>query len=235
MIGFLVGSAVVATYIIATIIFALVAQRLFSMSGEALRKTLHFIFLGAYIPLISAFEVWWHAAIFAALLIALVPPFLAILNRVRFLSVLLVERSRGEYFGSMLLALFMMLISVCVCWGIMGDRYLVIACIYAWGVGDGFAALVGVRFGRHKIKWRLADPHKNLEGSITMLGCSFISVFSVLLIRGGLSVDACMIIAALGSVGCTVSELCAKNGLDNLICPSVAMIIILPLVRLFGV
>ena len=235
MIGFLVGSAVVATYIIATIIFALVAQRLFSMSGEALRKTLHFIFLGAYIPLISAFEVWWHAAIFAALLIALVPPFLAILNRVRFLSVLLVERSRGEYFGSMLLALFMMLISVCVCWGIMGDRYLVIACIYAWGVGDGFAALVGVRFGRHKIKWRLADPHKNLEGSITMLVCSLISVFSVLLIRGGLSVGACLIIAALTSVGCTVSELCAKNGLDNLICPSVAMIIILPLVRLFGV
>ena len=50
----------------------------------------------------------------------------------------------------MVLAVGMMAFSVCICWGIFGEKYLVLATIYAWGIGDGLAALVGKRFGKRK-------------------------------------------------------------------------------------
>lgn len=232
---FFIGSVVVAAYIIAAILVTLIAQRLLGLSGEPLRKALHFIFLGAYIPMVLAFGRWWQAAIFAGILIALVFPFLAIVKRVPILSPLIIERWRGEFSLSMLMALFMMLISIALCWGIFDDRCLVLACIYAWGVGDGFAALVGKRFGRHKIKWRFADPDKSAEGVAVMLILSFVSPLAVLLIRGGLSLSACLIISALSAVACTAAELCAKRGYDTVICHAVAMAVILPLVGLFGI
>ena len=231
---FLFGSSVSAAYIVIAIALAVLVQRLCRISSEALRKTLHFILLGSYIPLTVAFSVWWHAAIFASVLIALVFPFLLILNRVPLLSGLLVERWRGEYFGSMMMALFAMLITVCVCWGYCGDRYLVLASVYAWGIGDGVAALVGRRYGNHKILWRFADAHKSVEGSLCMLACSFLSVFTLLIIRGGISMPAGILISLLTGAATTLGEMCARNGLDTLVCPTVAMGVLLPLVRLFG-
>ena len=34
------------------------------------------------------------------------------------------------------------------------------------GIGDAFAALIAKRFGKHKIKFRLADNKKSFESSI---------------------------------------------------------------------
>ena len=98
--------------------------------------------------------------------------------------------------------------------------------------GDALAALVGKRFGKHKIKWKLADGKKSVEGSLAMFLCSFISVFIVLLFRGGLGMSMCFSIALLAAVVCTIAELCAKDGLDTVICPISAMIVIIPMVVL---
>ena len=66
----------------------------------------------------------------------------------------------------MVLAVGMMLISTTICWGLFGDKYLVLASIYAWGIWDAFAALIAKRFGKHKIKFKLADNKKSFEVSI---------------------------------------------------------------------
>lgn len=66
-----------------------------------------------------------------------------------------------------------------------------------------------------------------------MFLCSLISVFTVLLIRGGIGMAMCFAIAFLAAVVCTVAELCAKNGLDTVICPVSAMIVIIPMVVMF--
>ena len=134
----------------------------------------------------------------------------------------------------MVLALGVMVGSVSVCWGWLGDKYLVLASVYAWGVGDAFAALVGKRFGKHKIRWKYADGHKSVEGSLAMFFCSVVSVFVVLLIRGGLSGPLCFGIAVAAAVVCTAAEMCAKNGLDTVICPICAMAVIVPLATLSG-
>ncbi|MBP3647961.1 MAG: hypothetical protein J6K55_16270 [Clostridia bacterium] len=62
----------------------------------------------------------------------------------------------------------MLAVCVCVCWGWLGDRYLVLACMYAWGVGDAFAALCGKAFGRHKIVLARTGAVKSAEGSLAM-------------------------------------------------------------------
>ena len=67
-----------------------------------------------------------------------------------------------------------------------------------------------------------------------MFAMSCISVFAILMARGGLPVLACVVISLLvGAVSATV-ELFSKDGNDTVFCPLAAMAILVPLVYLFG-
>ena len=230
---FLYGVGITMLYIIVAVGIMLLVRKCFTIPDELFRKTLHFILLGAYIPLVFAFETWWMSAIFSTSLIIILFPVLSVAGKVPMFSSFMNERKEGEFKSSMVLAVGMMAFSVCICWGIFGEKYLVLATVYAWGIGDGLAALIGKRFGKHKIKWKLADGKKSVEGSLTMFLCSLISVFTVLLIRGGIGVTMCFVIAFLAALVCTLAELCAKNGLDTVICPVSAMLVIIPMVVIF--
>ena len=210
----------------------LLVRKCFTIPDELFRKALHFILFGAYIPLVFAFEAWWMAAIFAASLIIILFPALSIASKIPMLSAFIIERKKGEFLSSMVLAVGMMAFSVTVCWGLFADRYLVLASIYAWGIGDGLAALVGKRFGKHKIMWKLADGKKSVEGSAAMFLCSLVSVFAVLLARGGIGVPMCFVIALSAAIVNTLAELCAKDGWDTVICPVSAMVVIIPMVTI---
>ena len=229
---FLLGTGTTVLYIIIAVGIMLFVRKCFTIPDELFRKALHFILLGAYVPLTFAFEAWWMAAIFATSLIIILFPALSIAGKIPMFSAFVNERKKGEFKSSMVLAVGMMAFSVTVCWGLFADRYLVLASIYAWGIGDGLAALVGKRFGKHKIKWRLADGKKSVEGSATMFLCSLVSVFTVLLIRGGIGIPMCFVIALFAAIVSTIAEMCAKNGWDTVICPVSAMIVILPMVTL---
>ena len=232
--AFLYGTSITILYIIVAAGIALLSRKLFKIEDELFRKILHFILLGAYIPLVFAFETWWMSAIFSGSLIIILFPILLIAEKIPMFSSFVNERKKGEFKSSMVLAVGMMLISTTICWGLFGDKYLVLASIYAWGIGDAFAALIGKRFGKHKIKFKLADNKKSFEGSIAMFICSFVSVFVVLIIRGGVSVPFCLLIALAAGLICSFSELCTKNGLDTIICPVSAMAVIIPLLALIG-
>ena len=230
---FLCGVGITMLYIIVAVGIMLLARKYLTIPDELFRKILHFILLGAYIPLVFAFETWWTAAIFAISLIIILFPALSVAGKIPMFSSFMNERKKGELKSSMVLAVGMMALSICICWGLFGEKYLVLATVYAWGVGDGFAALIGKRFGKHKIKWKAADGKKSIEGSLTMFLCSLISVFTVLLFRGGIGIAMCFATAILAAVMCTIAELCAKNGLDTVICPVSAMLVIIPMVVLF--
>ena len=159
---FLYGVGITMLYIIVAVGVMLLARKCLTIPDELFRKILHFILLGAYIPLVFAFETWWMAAIFALALIIILFPALSVAGKVPMFSSFVNERKKGEFTSSMVLAVGMMAFSVIVCWGIFADKYLVLACIYAWGIGDALAALVGKRFGKHKIKWKLADGKKSV-------------------------------------------------------------------------
>lgn len=231
---FLHGAFVFALYVIPAAAIMLTARRLLSIPDELFRKILHFILLGAYFPFLFAFRTWWISAGLAAALILVFYPLLALAGRIPAFSSFVNERKRGEFKSSMVLALLTMAISISVCWGIFGDKLLTLACVYAWGVGDAFAALIGKKFGKHKITLPFADPRKSWEGSAAMFLSSSISVLTILLVRGGLDAGSCLLIALLAAAAATYTELCTKDGLDTITCPAVAMAVILPLTTFLG-
>ena len=231
---FLYGTLVTTLYIAVFVGIMFVARKLINIPDELFRKILHFILLGAYIPLCFAFAEWWMASAYALSLIVILFPALFFAQKIPMFSSFVNERKKGEFTGSMVYAVGMMAFSISICWGLFADKYLVLASIYAWGVGDALAALVGKKFGKHKIKWKLADGKKSVEGSLAMFVCALVSVFAVLAIRGGIALPICLLIAVLSALVCTIAELCARNGLDTVICPTCAMVVIIPLVSLFG-
>ena len=133
-----------------------------------------------------------------------------------------------------MLVFTMFAIVVAICWGIFGDKYLALASLYAWGIGDAFAALIGKQFGKHKIKAPKLDGKKSYEGTGSMFTVSFLTVTTILLCRGGLGIVPCLIIALVVALVAAVTELYSKNGNDTIICPLSAMVVLLPLVYLFG-
>lgn len=231
---FLSGAAVVMSYIAIMAGSILFMRKAIKIPDELFRKILHFILLGAYIPLVFSYETWWMATLLAVCMMALFYPILAAAEKIPAFDAFLNQRRKGEIKNSMILALSMMVLSIFVCWGIFRDRYLVLSCVYAWGVGDAFAALVGKKYGKHKVRLRFADPHKSIEGSLAMLITSAIAVFIVLSLRGGIDFVGCAVIALAGATVSMVVELCTKNGYDTFTCPFAAMIVILPLIRLMG-
>ncbi len=232
--AFLHGAAVFFAYLLPAAALMLTARSLIRIPDELFRKILHFILLGAYIPLVFAFDVWWMAACLAAALAAALYPLLLLAGRIEGFTEFTTQRREGEFASSMVLALLTMTLSVTVCWGVFADRYLVLACVYAWGVGDAFAALIGKQFGRHKLRFRYADPRKSIEGTAAMFLSSAASVCAVLLLRGGMAPLSCALTALPAAAVCAFVELCTRGGYDTITCPAAAMAVILPLIHLFG-
>ena len=231
---FLHGAWVFVQFLTPAAVIMLTARSFLNIPDELFRKILHFILLGAYFPFLFAFHTWWISAGFAFCLILVIYPILALAGKIPAFSSFVNERKKGEFKSSLVLAMFTVMFSISVCWGLFGDKLLTLACVYAWGIGDAFAALVGKRFGKHKIKLPLADPRKSWEGSAAMFCASVLSVLLVLLARGGLGSGNCLLIALAAALVTTYVELCSKGGLDTVTCPAAAMAVILPLVKLLG-
>lgn len=228
------GAMVFALWVIPLVAVLAAARWLLKVPDELFRKLLHFVLLVVYALILFTFAHWWAAALFAVILVVLFYPVLGIVGKIPALSAFVNERWRGEFRSSLVLALSVMAVSISVCWGWLGDRYLVLACIYAWGVGDGFAALVGKRFGKHKIRMKFADGRKTVEGSAAMFLTSSLALAAVLLIRGGLGLGSCLVIAAAAALATTLVEMISRNGYDTVTCPAAAIVVLLPLVELLG-
>ena len=84
----------------------------------------------------------------------------------------------------------------------------------AWG--DGMAALIGQRFGAHP--YQVWGEKKSWEGSLTMLGVSYLVCAFVLLGIQGPVISTWAIALAVAIVA-TVLESVSKYGIDNLSVP----------------
>jgi dolichol kinase len=232
---FIIGFGILLCYFALCASAALILRRFVPVPKEVFRKTLHLILLGSVFILTYAYETWWAAAAASVVFIALVLPVLALAERIPGYSELLTERKPGEIKQSLVLVFGMFAVLIAVCWGWLGERYLIIASVFAWGLGDAAAALVGKRFGQHYIEGKLVEGRKSLEGTLAMFAVSFISVLIVLLSKGAVAWYACLPIAAVTAVACAAVELYTKRGMDTLTCPLAAAAILIPLIRLWSV
>jgi phytol kinase len=187
-----------------------VGQRL-GWDGEITRKIVH---IGAGHVILLA---WWLAipvwvgisASIAFSILTLVSYRLPILPGVNSIG----RRSLGTFFYAVSVGCL-----VGWFWPIHHPYYGVIGIlVMCWG--DGLAALVGQRWGRHP--YELWGERKSLEGSLTMGLASFGVTLIVLSGVQGLSGQS-VVVAGVVAIATTLLETCSKLGIDNLTVPLAA-------------
>ncbi len=194
----------------------------FGLPGEFFRKLLHMVAVFSIMPVVVPSNSW-----VASVLVCVVFQLEAFALG-RFSSLLstvdMKERAPGEQQRSMFLLYSTYIFLIINCWGALGQKWMVILSVVAWGVGDAAAALVGKRFGRHKLRGRLIEGTKSVEGSLAMFIMSFMSVFLLYRNHSSMNSMASIIAVCFGiAVFSSFAELFSKNGTDTVVCPCVAM------------
>ncbi|MEI6428964.1 MAG: diacylglycerol/polyprenol kinase family protein [Pseudanabaena sp. ELA607] len=190
---------------------------LWRWDGELVRKVVH-IGVGNVVPL-----AWWlqlpgwlctgAGLIFTLLaLVAQVMPILPMLDNVK-------RKTHGVFYYALSITIL-----VTIFWGIGQPVYAAIGVmVMTWG--DGMAALVGQRFGRHG--YVVMGKRRSWEGSLAMAGVSYLCILALLAvvpsttnlfsILGG----AIMTKAAAVAIIAAILEAVSPGGLDNLLVPLV--------------
>ena len=118
---------------------------------------------------------------------------------------------------------------IAVAWGVFGRPQLAAAAIVMWGAGDAAAALVGIPLGRHKVPCKLTDGRKSWEGSFAMLVVSFAVGMLVLLLSRDTVMPIAILMAGIGALAGTVTELFSPSEYDTVTVPIVILAVLLVL------
>lgn len=100
-------------------------------------------------------------------------------------------------------------------WGWLGKPYIVAVAVLTWGIGDTMAALVGKKYGRHKVRLPLADPNKSWEGSAAMAASGLLAAFLTLLVCSPFGAGLCLALALPAALLAAYVELISHNGSDT--------------------
>ena len=95
----------------------------------------------------------------------------------------------------------------------------------------GFAvisALIGIPFGKHKVKCRLTDGRKSWEGSAAMLLASFLCGFGMLSLGQKMALPCAAYTAGIAALLGTAAELVTPSEYDTMTVPmTVAAVLLL--------
>ncbi len=221
-----------AAYILPCVIILLPIRFLTKLPSFVFRKLLHIVAFTC-VSLMILVSGNWQAAVLASVLIAaVIYPLLTLVEKKTWYPKLFVEKSRGEVKRSLLMLFFMFAAVIAVCWGAFRNAKLASAAILMWGTGDAAAALIGVPFGRHKVKSRWTDGKKSWEGSGAMLLVSFLAGLAILLYSQKSDLPVAFAAAAAGALLGTITELITPSEYDTVTVPAVIAAVLLLLARM---
>jgi phytol kinase len=124
-----------------------------------------------------------------------------------------IESVGRKSFGTLFYAISMGILAGCF-W-LNNPQYAVIGIlVMAWG--DGMAAIIGQRFGRHQ--YQIGEVTKSWEGSLAMASSALIVTAAILLVTTGNSWQTWTITIVVASIA-TLAEAFSKLGVDNLTVP----------------
>ncbi len=209
---------VLLVFVILAVGIALILFYAVGITGEFRRKILHIIAFLLVTVMVSAAEHWYTVALLCLIIAVLLYPIFTWLEKKSFYNSLFQQRQKGETKRSLILLFAMGAVITALFWGLFGSRLTVIAGILVWGIGDTAAALIGEKYGRHKISWHIADQKKSLEGSGAMFGFDFLFLM-ILLEINGYGIIFCLLCSLFTSLAATFAELVTKNGYDTLTTP----------------
>ena len=210
-----------------TILFGL--RFLIKPPAYVFRKLLHIAAFSGITIMILTSGNWIAAALTSALLALVIYPILLAAEKQPWFDRMFAQKSPGEIRKSMLLLFIMFAGVIAVAWGIFGQPQLAAAAILMWGTGDAAAALVGIPFGKHKVRCRLTDGKKSWEGSFSMLLVAFATGLLVLLPAGEASLQGTLLPVCIGAIAGTTAELFSPSEYDTVTVPAVILAVLLAL------
>ena len=219
--------AVLASFIVPALMILLPIRFMTSLPSFVFRKLLHFVAFTSVSLMILTAGSWQAAALTSVLIAIALYPVLAALENASWFGKLFVQKSPGEIKRSLLLLFLMFAALISVAWGWFVSPHLAAAAILMWGTGDAAAALVGIPWGKHKVRSRFTDGKKSWEGSLAMLAVSFLSGVLILLPEQGITLPRALLMAFLGAVLGTATELFSPSEYDTVTVPVVIVIVLL--------
>ena len=219
--------AVLASFIVPALMILLPIRFLTSLPSFVFRKLLHFVAFTSVSLMILTAGSWQAAALTSVLIAIALYPVLAALENASWFGNLFVQKSPGEIKRSLLLLFLMFAALISVAWGWFVSPHLAAAAILMWGTGDAAAALVGIPWGKHKVRSRFTDGKKSWEGSLAMLAVSFLSGVMILLAEQKTALPRALLMAFLGAVLGTATELFSPSEYDTVTVPVVIVIVLL--------
>ena len=219
--------AVLAAFIAPALMVLLPVRFLTRLPSFVFRKLLHFVAFTSVSFMILAARSWQAAALTSVLIAVALYPILAGLENAPWFGKLFVQKSPGEIKKSLLLLFFMFAALISVAWGMFGQPHLAATSILMWGTGDAAAALVGIPYGKHKVRSRFTDGKKSWEGSFAMLAVSFLSGMILLLSVQKTALPQAFLMASLGAVLGTATELFSPSEYDTVTVPAVIAAVLL--------
>ncbi len=200
--------AIAAGWVFLNILIAWLVSRFTPTQTEIIRKIVH-IGSGNVILLAWWFHIPAYVGISAAILaglISVISYFVPVLPGINSVG----RQSLGTFFYAVSIGIL-----VGYFWYLHKPEYAALGIlIMAWG--DGLAALIGQRFGKHK--YYLFGVNKSWEGSLTMTVVSYLVSVIILLAARGNSWQI-WLVSALVSILATLLESVSFWGIDNLTVP----------------
>ena len=190
------------------------------------RKLMHLLALGSVITMLLLSAEWGAPVLVCCCAALALYPILSVVERASWYPDLLVEKEHGEVKKSLSLYFLTVAAVTALAWGAAGQKPIALASLLMWGIGDGAAALVGIPFGKHKLRWGLADGKKSWEGTAAMFAAAFAAgtIPLLLLSDGGWK---CLPQAAAAAAVAAFAELVSKNGVDTVTVPLSAAVTLL--------
>lgn len=205
---FWVQISLVIVWILLILLAAWLVRRLGSDDPEVIRKIVH-VGTGNVILLAWWLDIPAIVGISASVIASIVTllsyrfPILPGINSVG-------RQSLGTFFYSVSIGIL-----IAWFWNIQQPQYAVLGVlVMTWG--DGLAALLGKRFGKHQ--YEVFGGHKSLEGSATMAAVTFTVSFLILLSVNGNFWQATLV-SLMVAVVTTGLETFSLLGIDNLTVP----------------
>ncbi len=216
-----------AAYIIPCVLVLLPIRFLTRLPSFIFRKLLHIVAFTCVSLMILAARSWQAAALTAVIIAAVIYPLLAAAEHKAWYPRLFVEKKPGEIKKSMLMLFLMFAALIAVCWGVFQRPDLAATAILMWGTGDAAAALVGIPFGKHKVKSKLADGKKSWEGSAAMLIVSLLAGTGMLTLAQGMILPKAFLISFAAALVGTATELFTSSEYDTVTVPTAIAAVLL--------
>jgi len=201
---------------------------------ERFRKIQHLIYASSVWIYLYRFDNAFTAILGAFLFLVVAYVGLLFFEKTRYYHLVFHDRNGvGEVKQSIVLAQLMFMVQFILFWAVFDVKVLILVGIYAWGLGDAVAALMGKRFGKQSLHFGVADSNKTFvgSGSLWVVVSVFVYGFLVVLYDAHGFILLCLSLL----IGCVASivEAISKDGVDTFTLPlSVALMTYISLILL---